>query len=527
MDLQGNELIRRIPSSTYHSRLSYEKSISEKSAELEYFYRERKLIYEENARQEEIVLRPVAIPEDQTSALDEPFESLFYFAPESQINREIRKLEDAMEARERHTRAKAAREKTKTAVTVKMPIKLRKFAANRSKKSISTPSSDKLALPQTPTLPLSQDVVDPIDQPRKKIMTLRSRNSKLDISKEKKTVEEMMMAHLQSIPKIPSKPRKSGKTILLHTALPSSAPKIGNKRRREASNSNSTKKAKTPSNNFDEPSKLNDHGSVFDQFGKGSVPETSVPEDEPMIEKPTPQPKVDEPTSKEDKSKIDVDPYQYYLDDFDDSDTETENQNDSLLADTSPGSPTIASSPHPIRPPNLKDTPVSTDSGKDSDESVDTRSPTSTSPGLPSFSLREPETIMPTNIYAPKLPLFEDNQSIDENIQKSRSNHYSEEEVSDIEERVSHRSEVDPDSDNDVVFVDARNKFDPQDVVTIEDSDTEEINDTGPDLEIISCDHKDIVDIDQIKSGDWLDVRRLPLGFQFHVGQKIKYGKLS
>ena len=203
MDLQGNELIRRIPRSTYHSKLNYEKSISEKSAELEHFYRERELIYEENARQEEIVLRPVAIPEDQTSALDEPFESLFYFAPESQINREIRKLEDAMEARERHTRAKTAREKTKTAVTVKMPIKLRKFAANRSKKSISTPSSDKLAISQTPTLPLSQEIVaDAIDQPRKEIMTLRSRNSKLDTSKEKKTVEEMMMAHLQSIPKI-------------------------------------------------------------------------------------------------------------------------------------------------------------------------------------------------------------------------------------------------------------------------------------------------------------------------------------
>ena len=522
MDLQGNELIRRIPSSTYHSKLNYEKSISEKSAELEHFYRERELIYEENARQEEIVLRPVAIPEDQTSALDEPFESLFYFAPESQINREIRKLEDAMEARERHARAKTAREKTKTAVTVKMPIKLRKFATSRSKKSISTPSADKLALPQTPTFPPSQEnAADPIDQPRKKIRTIRTRSSKLDIPKEKKTVEEMMMAHLQSISKIPAKPRKSGKTILLNTALPSSAPKIGNKRRRVASNSNSTKKAKTPCNNFDEPSKLNDHGSVFDLFGK-----SSVPENEPIIEKPPSQAKADEPTSKEDKSKIDVDPYQHYLDAFDDSDTETGNQNDSLLADTSPGSPTIASSPDPNRPSNFMNTPVSTDSGKDSDESTDIQSPTSTSPDLPLFALREPETVTSTNTNAPKLPLFEDCQSIDEDIQKSHSNQYSEEEVSDIDDQVGENSEIDLESDNDVEFVDARNKFDPQDIVMIEDSDSEEILNTSPDLEFISCDHKDIVDIDQIQIGEWLDVRRLPLGFQFHVDQKIKYGKL-
>ena len=546
IDQQDSEVIRRNPSNSTYSKLNYLESIIEKTSELENYYKEREVIYKEIAQQEEIVLQPVPISEGETPELDGPAENLFYFAPESQINREIRKLEDAMEAKERHSRAKATREKSGTTIAIRTPINLRKYAVTQKKKSTSTPRTDQLALPQTTLspmkIPASQENLEQPKIDQKKKISVRTQTSQKTKAprpkapKEKKTVEEMMMAHLQSIPAIQpnlTRPKNPGKTILLAKPLSSSAPKTGRKRRGPTSNSESAKKSKTPEKTLEKTSHLNDHG-VFDQFGKSSDCSVQVSEIEPTNENTstpvhTPlspsqhgAPNVkDKPTTNDAKTNHII--ASDYLDDFDDSDCEMdhdsassktnsiENQNDSLLtsANISPGTPIVPSPPDPIRPSR----PVSTDSGKDSDETTTSPRPVSfifpsRALSSPIQALHEPEVVTSTKTYMP---------SLETNIQALQQYALFDDEDSD-------NAVESIESDNDVVFVDEHNKFSTQDVIMIEDSDNEEII-SGPDLEFISRQTKDIANIDEITIGEWLDAERLPLGFKFAVGQKIRYGE--
>merc|ERR1719394_601677 len=91
MEEKGSILISR---NRIKLGLNYVQSISEKALELDNYYKEREILYQENAKQEEIVLRPAPITE--IALLEKPAgdeaENNFYFGAQCQINREIRKL---------------------------------------------------------------------------------------------------------------------------------------------------------------------------------------------------------------------------------------------------------------------------------------------------------------------------------------------------------------------------------------------------------------------------------------------------
>ena len=521
MEKQGSILIRR--TSKKESWLKYVQSISEKSLELDNYYKEREILYQENDRQQEIVLRPDPLTE--IALLGKPAENdsenIFYFGAQNQINREIRKLEEAMEAKERHLRAKARRQPRK-------PIKLRNYSAARTKTSSSTMDPDQLALPSTATLALPPSTDTPTVAPqenkkqKRKIQSTtqvpnKTKKSRPEIQKERKTVEEIMMAHLPTLQPNSKKTNRPRKIVLLDKALPSSAPPIRKKRRRLASKSDSAKKVKS---NLENVSKLNDHGSVFDQFGECSVPPQDPPQS--LIEELPPPPSTDKQSSTpqqndpmripaQDKSNLALD----YHADFEDSDTEMD-QNDSLLTplEASPTFP-IVSTPEPVRPPDRAS--VSTDSGKESNESIEVQLP---SPilELPPVSSREPSPVFETptkSSYVPvNLAMFETSQY--ENKKSSGLFHL---------EDSSDEESIDQDSDNDVVIVATRNKYVPDEVITIDDSDTEPISvDTGAQVEFI-CYKENNAALGEIEIDTWLDARRLPVEFSYHVGQKIKYGE--
>ena len=86
---QGSILIRR--TSKKESWLKYVQSISEKSLELDNYYKEREILYQENDRQQEIVLRPA--PQTEIALLGKPAENdsenIFYLGAQNQINREF------------------------------------------------------------------------------------------------------------------------------------------------------------------------------------------------------------------------------------------------------------------------------------------------------------------------------------------------------------------------------------------------------------------------------------------------------
>ena len=519
MENQGSILISR---NRIKLELNYVQSISEKALELDNYYKEREILYQENAKQEEIVLRPAPITE--IALLDKPAgdeaENNFYFGAQCQINREIRKLEDAMEAKERHLRAKARRQTRKdTPKEPRKPIKLRNYSAEPTKKS-----TDQLALPSTATLALPPtDTPTPTPQestrPKRKIQIRtqtpkKTKISRQEIPKEKKTVEEIMMAHLQPLQPNVKKSNGPRKIVLLDKALPSSAPPIRKKRRRLVSKSDSAKKVK---NNFENVSKLNDHGTVFDQFGECPVqPQEPIMAEEvppsPSKDKPSPAPQRNDPmcTSSQDKSSFVTD----YQADFEDSDTETVSQNDSLLtpSDRSPASPIVSSTPKPIIP---LDIPISSDSGKESNESIEVQSP---SLELPPVSSREPsplsETSTPTTAYVPNIAMAESGPNI---------NYFNKF----LEDSEDDEQSANQESEDDCFIVATGNKYSPEEVITLDDSDAEvEAIDTGPDVEIIGVEESNAV-LGEIEVNAWLDARRRPVGFSYRVGQKIKYGKLQ
>ena len=82
-------------------------------------------------------------------------------------------------------------------------------------------------------------------------------------------------------------------------------------------------------------------------------------------------------------------------------------------------------------------------------------------------------------------------------------------------------------SEDDCFIVATGNKYAPEEVITLDDSDAEvEAIDTGPDVEIIGVEESNAV-LGEIEVNAWLDARRRPVGFSYRVGQKIKYGKLQ
>ena len=511
--------------------LNYVQSISEKALELDNYYKEREILYQEYAKQEEIILRPAPITE--IALLDKPAgdeaENDFYFGAQCQINREIRKLEDAMEAKERHLRAKARRQTRKdTPKEPRKPIKLRNYSAKPTKKSTSTIDPDQLALPSTATLALPPtDTPTPTPQESKRpkrtiqIRTQTPKKTKIsrqEIPKEKKTVEEIMMAHLQPLQPNIKKTNGPRKIVLLDKALPSSAPPIRKKRRRLVSKSDSAKKVK---NNLENVSKLNDHGTVFDQFG-----ECPVPPQEPMLtEEVPPSPSKDKPSptpkrndllciSSQNKNIQSFECHADYHADFEDSDTEMD-QNDSLLtsSDRSPASPIVSSTPKPIIP---LDIPISSDSGKESNESIEVRSP---SLELPPVSSREPsplsETSTTTPAYVPNLEIDESSRTCLEKFMKF------------FQDSEDDEQSVNQESEDDCFIVATGNKYAPEEVIMLDDSDAEvEAIDTGPDVEIIGVEENNAV-LGEIEINAWLDARRLPVGFSYQVGQKVKYGELQ
>jgi len=546
MEKQNEILINRIDRNK--SGLNYVQSISENASELDNYYKEREILYQENAQQEEIVLRPAPITD--LALLDKPpendIENLFYFGVQCQFNREIRRLEDSMEAKERHLRAKARRQPRKNAAPkeARKPIKLRHYSAKQTKKSTLSTDSDQLALPSTATLalPSTTDTPTPTPKENKKqkrktqIRTQVPKKTKIsrkEIPKEKKTVEEIMMAHLPTLTPNIKKSNGPKKIILIDKALPSSAPPIRKKRRRLASKSDSKSDSKKVKNNLESVSKLNDHGSVFDQFGECPVqPQEPMSIEElptsPSKDKPSSTPKRNDPMCSTAKSQsqnqsifeCNADYHVDYQADFEDSDTETPSQNDSLLSptETSPASPIVSSTPEPIIPPdsNKIDILVSTDSGKESNESIEVQSP---SLELPPVSSREPsppsETSTPTTAYIPNLELFD-----------SGPNDYFKKFLEDSEDD---EQPVNQESDDDCFIVSTGNRYAPKVVITLDDSDAEvEAIDTGPEggLIAVKLEEKKAV-LGEIEIDAWLDARRLPVGFSYQVGQKVKYGELQ
>ena len=273
-------------------------------------------------------------------------------------------------------------------------------------------------------------------------------------------------------------------------------------------------------------SKLNDHGSVFDQFGECPVPPQEPIEElppSPPKDKPPSTPKRNDPmcpTAKS-QSQSSFECYADYHADFEDSDTETPSQNDSLLSpsETSPASPIVSSTPEPIIPPdsNKIDILVSTDSGKESNESIEVRS---SSLELPPVSSREPsppsETSTPTSVYVPNLALFD-----------SGPNDYFDKFLEDSEDDARSTNE----ESDDCIIVATGNRYAPEviEVIELDDSDAEvEAIDTGPEggLIAVKLEEKKAV-LGEIEIDAWLDARRLPVGFSYQVGQKVKYGELQ
>ena len=545
MEKQYEILIDRIDRNK--SGLNYVQSISENALELDNYYKEREILYQENAKQEEIVLRPAPITDLALLAKppENDVENLFYFGAQCQINREIRRLEDSIEAKERHLRAKARRQPRKNAASkeTRKPIKLRHYSAEKTKKSTSTTDSDQLALPSTATLalPSTTDTPTPTRTPtpkenkkqKRKIqirtqVPKKTKISRKEIPKEKKTVEEIMMAHLPTLTPNIKKSNGPKKIILIDKALPSSAPPIRKKRRRLASKSDSKSDSKKVKNNLENVSKLNDHGSVFDQFGECPVPPQEPIEElppSPPKDKPPSTPKRNDPiwptAESQSQNQSSFECHAEYHADFEDSDTETPSQNDSLLSpsETSPASPIFSSTPEPIIPPdsNKLDILVSTDSGKESNESIEVRS---SSLELPPVSSREPsppsETSTPTTVYIPNLALFD-----------SGPNDYFNKFLEDSEDDARSTNE----ESDDCIIVATGNRYAPEviEVITLDDSDAEvEAIDTGPEggLIAVKLEEKKAV-LGEIEIDAWLDAKRLPVGFSYQVGQKVKYGEFQ
>jgi len=524
MEQRDSILIERNPSAInmMSSTLNYVQSISEKSLELDNYYKERELIYQENAEQEEIVLRPAPNPE--IGLLEKPAENLFYFGAQFQIIREIRKLEDSMEAKERHERAKT--HKTKKP---RKSIKLRNYCAKRTKndgacQTIATHSDDLLALSQSIDTPM-------INKQKRKIQVRthvpqKPKIPRLEIPKNKKTVEEIMMAHLQ--PKLKITPlNKPKKIVLIDKALPNSAPIIRKKRRRLISKSVTAKKTKS---DLEKVSKLNDHGSIFNQFGDSSVPFSELPLVEelpsPSTDKPWSNPRQKNPTFKSSQDKLASSVFltEDYQADFEDSDEEI----DSLLtpANTSPVFPIVTSSPDSRRSPDLKilDRPVSTDSGKESNESFEVRSrkslsqaPSSPILALPAVSSREPSPLLETSSIGYIPSMVEPDQFKSQNLPQL----FQLAESDDTEA-------TDQESENDIAFVASYHKTDlynPAEIIAL-DSDPEPIINSSSDVEIIMYEENKAM-IDKIEIDAWLDAKRLPIGFSYQVGHKIKYAEID
>jgi hypothetical protein len=137
---------------------------------------------------------------------------------------------------------------------------------------------------------------------------------------------------------------------------------------------------------------------------------------------------------------------------------------------------------------------------------------------LPPVSSREPsplsETSTPTTAYVPNIAMAESGPNI---------NYFNKF----LEDSEDDEQSANQESEDDCFIVATGNKYSPEEVITLDDSDAEvEAIDTGPDVEIIGVEESNAV-LGEIKVNAWLDARRRPVGFSYQVGQKIKYAEID